>query len=249
MRPKVSTLARFWSHVQKSDDATSCWIWTASRDQNGYGVFRIGSVIDGSRRQVKASRFALEEQLGHPLGAAMQACHTCDNPPCVRNDGEYGHLFEGTAGDNNRDAQLKGHLHRAKVTPDGVREIRRRRSTGESYVSLMQAFGIDRLALYRICTGRTWDVVPGTEESPIFSGGTPRGEHRAWAKLNADLVRVIRQEGRRRTPYVVLSREFGVSPSTIGKIIRREKWAHISDDEQCTCVSTDRGLDRCEVHE
>lgn len=218
---------RFWSHVQKKDDPDSCWPWTAARDLHGYGLFRTGSTTDGSRHSMRASVFALEMQLGRPLAPDMKACHTCDNPPCVRNDGEQSHLFEGTTRDNNRDSQLKGRKASAKVSPEQVLEIRRRRSDGESYSSLMKAFDLQRLTIFRICTGRTWAVIEDTDDAAILPGGMPRGEQRAGAKLTSEQVVSIRQRHAQGATYVALAAEFGIGQRTVGKIVKRQKWTHI----------------------
>jgi hypothetical protein len=74
--------------------------------------------------------FALEQALGRPLLPGMYALHTCDNPSCVRNDGEgtyeingvlrlrRGHLWEGTNQDNTADRTAKGRS--ASGTRNGV---------------------------------------------------------------------------------------------------------------------------------
>lgn len=98
---------RFWSKVDRSGPVLvealgPCWMWLASSDGRGYGQFTIGSKVDGTRRAVRAHRYAWATVHGDP--GPLCACHRCDNPKCVRPD----HLFLGTVADNNRDMWTKG---------------------------------------------------------------------------------------------------------------------------------------------
>ena len=64
---------RFWTKVQKTDD---CWLWLASKDRDGYGLF----TINGKRRGAHA--VAYELTLGEvPIGLELD--HTCRNRKCV----------------------------------------------------------------------------------------------------------------------------------------------------------------------
>lgn len=93
-RDPAATAKRFWALVEKTD---SCWLWTGSTWDHGYGEFK----VLGER--VLAHRYSYELANG-PIPDARLVCHKCDVPLCVRPD----HLFLGTAGDNNRDAAAKG---------------------------------------------------------------------------------------------------------------------------------------------
>jgi hypothetical protein len=65
-----------------------------TRDGHGYGQIWRKPV------HIAANRAVLEIKLGRPILPGFLACHHCDNPPCCN----PGHLYEGTSGDNNRDA-------------------------------------------------------------------------------------------------------------------------------------------------
>lgn len=67
---------------------------------NGYVNQSRDKIIKG------AHVWALEEKLGRPLKPWYEACHHCD----VRNCIEPEHLFEGTHGDNMKDAIKKGRV-------------------------------------------------------------------------------------------------------------------------------------------
>lgn len=83
----------FWDCVAKTE---LCWIWTASKNSDGYG----GLKLDGKSK--KAHRVSWEMHNG-PIPPGMHVLHRCDNPPCVRPD----HLFLGTHKKNMEDRELK----------------------------------------------------------------------------------------------------------------------------------------------
>ena len=93
--PRVPVEQRFWSKVDKTDD---CWIWTAGRTPQNYGLFYYGPHF-----YELAHRAAYRLMYG-AIPAGHYICHRCDNPPCVN----PAHLFLGTAHDNNMDMALKG---------------------------------------------------------------------------------------------------------------------------------------------
>lgn len=90
-----SVLARFWAKVAKAD---GCWLWSASLDDKGYGMFK----LDG--RMWKAPRVSWLIHNSDP--AKLDVCHSCDTPACVNPE----HLFIGTASDNMLDCARKGRL-------------------------------------------------------------------------------------------------------------------------------------------
>jgi hypothetical protein len=163
-RPARTEEERFWAFVSPEPN-TGCFLWTGALNAQGYGVF---TRADG--RDEGAHRFALELALGRPLQPGEWACHGCDFPACVRVG--PGHIFPGTPTDNVRDMMakgrqvvvlpnLRGSKHpNAKLTEDDVREIRRRRATGESFASLAEAFGIANRNIQAVVYRRSWRHVP-----------------------------------------------------------------------------------------
>ncbi len=94
--PPVPREERFWKHVHKTD---SCWLWTASVNDKGYGQLFVGV----GKSPLRAHRVSWELHRGLiPIG--LLVLHHCDNPPCVRPD----HLFLGTYKDSTQDMISKG---------------------------------------------------------------------------------------------------------------------------------------------
>lgn len=94
----------FWAKVNVlSDD--ECWEWLAYTNDDGYGMFGVGSRIDNSRRRLYVHRLSWELANG-PIPNRLIVCHTCDNPPCVNPS----HLFLDSFGGNMKDASAKGRV-------------------------------------------------------------------------------------------------------------------------------------------
>jgi hypothetical protein len=104
MRIVVPLQIAFWAKVEKRR-FFECWPWLGARAGKGYGVFR-------GRR---AARLAWELDNGLPFPPGMEACHTCDNPPCVN----PGHIWPGTRSLNMLDASAKGRLSNRRNRPPG----------------------------------------------------------------------------------------------------------------------------------
>lgn len=84
---------RFWMKVHKTP---TCWLWIASHNGNGYGMFY-------ASKRVYAHRFSYELHIG-PIPQSMHVLHNCDNPSCVNPS----HLWIGTNVDNIHDRMNKG---------------------------------------------------------------------------------------------------------------------------------------------
>jgi hypothetical protein len=70
---------RFWAHITKTD---GCWLWSGATVSGGYGYFVAGSKKIGTRRLVRAHRFAYEVMVGAiPPGHDLD--HLCRVVNCV----------------------------------------------------------------------------------------------------------------------------------------------------------------------
>lgn len=72
---KLSIPERFWVKVDRSDQH-GCWLWTAYRDEGGYGRFRLGGT------PALAHRVAYELEVG-PIPPGLTIDHLCRNRACV----------------------------------------------------------------------------------------------------------------------------------------------------------------------
>lgn len=143
-----STIDRFWAKVHKTP---TCWLWTSSFNQAGYGTFHVTDV--GSRVAHKVSWLIHN---GGSLHKSTKVLHKCDNPPCVNPD----HLILGSQGENNKDMCLKGRNPRAKITPEMVLEIRRLRSEEKlQHQEIADRFGLSRNNVTNILNGKRWGYV------------------------------------------------------------------------------------------
>ena len=93
--------ARFWKRVNKCGPLhttlkTRCWLWTGCTDSYGYGKATLGKVSTTAHR--------VAWFLVHGAWPEDNACHHCDNPPCVRPD----HIFDADHAANSADMVAKG---------------------------------------------------------------------------------------------------------------------------------------------
>lgn len=149
-------MKRFWDKVDKSAGRDACWPWTASRNKDGYGKFKINGAVQN------ASRIAWELHHKESLFRRV-ARHTCDNPSCCN----PAHLIAGTQAENLGDMARRGRARngqkdrpernpRARLTEKQVRQILRRIATGESNRAIAKDYPVSDSMISRIRTGRSW---------------------------------------------------------------------------------------------
>lgn len=125
----------FWAKVDKTK---GCWLWTAAKTWNGYGVFRLSPSSSGQRRMAYAHRWAYEHLVG-PIPNGLTLDHLCMERACVN----PAHLEPITNAENNRRGNslsarnarkthcVNGHEFTDQNTyrrPDGDRDCRTCRS-------------------------------------------------------------------------------------------------------------------------
>jgi len=151
---------RFWAKVNRSEGLGpngDCWEWTGSLNKTGYGQM-------SSRRgspPYKAHRIGYALYYGD-FDHALDVCHRCDNPKCVRPE----HLFLGSHAENMADMKRKKRARKignfgevngsAKLTREQVHEALRRRREGESQTQVAARFGVHRTTIGMIERGINW---------------------------------------------------------------------------------------------
>lgn len=223
-------IERFWSlvSVEGPDD---CWLWQGAVGNHGYGLMGGYGML--------AHRISW--QIAHgPIPEGMRVCHTCDNRPCCN----PAHFFLGTDADNAMDKARKLRIPIAKLTPEIVREMRRRYAEGGiSTRKLAAEYGVDRRAVVFALKGQTWTHVEGGEMAqlgdqrrlrrgqsaadPVVSDKaqrTPRPRP-VYRRVPEETALAILADVASGMPKSRAAREHGVNRKTVDAILDRLKEA------------------------
>lgn len=133
-----------------------CWLWGGYRNEDGYGVVRVGG---------RGAKLTLAHRLSWTLHCGeipegLHVLHSCDTPSCVRPD----HLFLGSNLDNIRDRQAKGRSGggcfqsgdaspTVRWTEAEILQMRKKRAQGQRVKDIAAEYGIQRDYLSRILNG------------------------------------------------------------------------------------------------
>lgn len=152
-------MKRFWDKVNKT---SGCWLWTAWRNNKGYGAFSAKHPNGGYSNKL-AHRESWEMANEKKIPAGLCVLHSCDNPACVNPS----HLFLGTKKDNTQDMLKKGRNrsydahgedhHRSTITKEIAKTMRHlywaeRRSQHE----IGRFFDVTNYLVFDVVHGRSW---------------------------------------------------------------------------------------------
>jgi DNA-binding Xre family transcriptional regulator len=250
----------FWSQVRKTD-GDGCWEWQGWRHKFGYGSVQL--TFRGP--SIAAHRAAWMLTNG-PIPTGMQACHKCDNPPCVRPD----HIFLGTCFDNMRDKVAKGRQHRGTGTFGSVLDdekaavILRTFAEGKVHATaLCEQHGITMATMNALLYGRTWLHVdaprlPHDKVREIVERHRVDGIRAAVARgagpgvnvglTNERVSEILHTFASGDMGMGALAERYGVSATTIHRIVHGQRWTHVAgprlDQEEMRALYARQRADR-----
>jgi DNA-binding CsgD family transcriptional regulator len=208
-------LRRLESYVDKTDDG--CWIWTGGKS-DGYGRFRYGSTLNGTRTIGDAYRIYWEHFNG-PVPEGMKLIRTCTNRACVRPD----HLLVGDAKDMSEIMRQHGTArtgdHRggrnggAKLTDRQAFDILWR-DYDLNNKEVAARFGVTHHTISLLRRGKTFKHL----KRPL---GTPEKYH-SMRKVHGSLEEVLELH-RQGLGYDRISRKLSMSKSTVRRYIRKNR--------------------------
>lgn len=140
-------VAAFWAKVDKRGPE-DCWDWTGAKRWDGYGRLHY------LRKQTTANRVSYELANG-PIAPGLTIMHTCDRPSCCN----PAHLRAGTHSENMRDMSNKNRAGGQKMTPDDIREIRRKSAEGKTDRELAAEYNSVPRWIWAIRSRRVWTHV------------------------------------------------------------------------------------------
>lgn len=146
--------------LSKVDRFGECWIWTGTKDRNGYGRFT--RRINGTPSAHRISWMIFRG----PIPEGLFVLHDCpdgkDNPSCVNPD----HLWLGTNQDNLKDRNnKKRHAHgersgTAKLTEENVIDIRKLHDIDHlTDLDIAKRFKVSKAAIHYVVKRKSWKHV------------------------------------------------------------------------------------------
>lgn len=179
---------------------TGCWLWTASKDTGGYGLWYLDN------KNQKAHRVSYWLFKG-PIPKGLHILHACDTPACVN----PAHLRAGTVKENmaDRDARGRRKVHgeqigTSKFTAEDVMAIR---SSEKGPTELAALYGVSEMQIWRIRQGKAWAHLPIADTSKKF-----------WTSKLTAVQRAEILSAPRSVSNIDLAKKYDVTDSSICRI-------------------------------
>jgi len=205
-----SDIKCFWSKVDKRSP-DNCWEWTATKDEFGRGLFRLGPLY-------KAPRISFFLANGIDPGET-DVCHTCDIPSCCN----PAHLWKGTRRQNNDDRDEKGHQISHPAEEHGMvilteTQVKHVLTSPQSRRSLVLDMGVSEVTISAIRCNRLWRHIDRSKyQQPS----------RSRARLTKKDILEIRDAHSRGSTYKELATKYQTDRMNITSIIKRKTWKHV----------------------
>lgn len=215
---------RFWTKVDKTH-ASGCWVWTANKNNKGYGLFRPG----GSAPKCLAHRLSYEESHG-PIPVGKIILHSCDNPSCVNPDHLRAGSYKENVADMDRHGRRVSNPRRGQDNPNSLVDektvllIRRAYVSGISIGEMQKQFSMSRGSIHEYVGGRSWQHLLAQYPSIDELKAEARRRTMSNSRLTRTEVDCIRSRLSKGETGVSLAIEFGVTPATISDIKTGRTW-------------------------
>lgn len=199
---------------------TGCYIWKAGIDKDGYGKVR------WQKKDWRAHRLSLFFYKNQIIDNKSVVRHLCNQPLCVNPD----HLTFGNVRDNINDMiKARRRIGNRKYSLDDYHQVLKLFNEGFSRYDISEVTGLSRTTVTRYvsngycsCDGCSYYPKAQQKESKISTSGY-KFDYKL--KLNQAQVDEIRQ--RYSTGKYLqkdLAKDFNITPSTIGLIVRGKNW-------------------------
>lgn len=219
---------RFWSKVSKSANKEECWDWRAAIGRGGYGKFHVS--VNKKEKSLVASRVAYFLYYQINPGERL-VLHRCDRAVCTN----PAHLFLGSHKENMKDKVQKNRCNavqgsknkRAKLSESIIPEIISERLSGKSHHDIAKKYGVAQSTIWKIFAGEKWKhIVPEKIKAELNIDST-KGELNKNSKLNASIVRIIRDPLNKIVNNLEWAKKYGVNASVISRVKNKKTWMHV----------------------
>jgi hypothetical protein len=207
---------RFWAKVDKTSPC-GCWIWTANRNNKGYGMFSCRGM--GFLNKKLAHRLSFSDAFG-AIEDGKHILHSCDNPACVNPS----HLSAGTRSDNMRDSANKFRAKTRKVTEETHKSLIWDYVAGMPRATIAAKYGIPINSISDYLSGRIRSWKFGSNGLPSYEQIKAAKQMRPNAKLTPEIVADIKERLSRGETGLSIARLYGVHFGTVSDIKIGKTW-------------------------